>query len=380
MRFERTQQQPKKTMDYGRLILGETVMKPHEAFSMIESLLSHSVVKELDLVYPGKYEFRMHDSHAQRLPVHSYDRYIGIEWPATVAYVTSPSQRVTEPEGPLVSLEHPLYTDARRAIKEWIGLDALGVSQLSNGLAVFLPDFRLRIKRTLLSEGSAVVSLEGDKDVLAKTVFKAGLGYGNDYIVPAIRRKRSEAVVDLPRGIPSTFDLFVLHEQSGEVLDWQEVYTRWTEFPKNVEFSIPGQQVMRLVEGGETDTVEFKGNLGSGEEFIESVISFANTGDGAILVGVDDNAVVIGITSPEKEKQRAIDMVNDTIEPIPKMRIDQITIEGKEILIVAIQKGENRPYMHKTRHVGFIRRAGTDRLMGRVEFDEIYGGRSSGIR
>ncbi len=379
MRFEKTRHEPKQTMDYGRLILGETVVEPTEAFSVIESLLAHSMVKEPDLVYPGKYEFRMHDSHAQRLPVHSYDRFLGIDWPATVAYLTSPSQHVTEPEGPLVSLDYPLYTDARRAIREWIGLDALGVSQLSNGLAIFVPDFRLRIKRTLLSEGSAVVSLEGEKQVLANAAFKAGLGYGNDYVVPEISRKRGDTVVDLPRGIPQTFDLFVLQGETGEVLDWQEVYTAWTELPKNFEFSIPGQQITRLIEGGERDAVEFKANLGSGDEFIESVISFANTGEGAILVGVDDNAVIVGVPSPEREEQRIVDMVNDTIEPIPKIRIEQITVAGKEVLLVIVQKGENPPYLHKIRHVGFIRRAGTDRLMGRVEFDEIYSGRS-GIR
>ena len=110
------------------------------------------------------------------------------------------------------------------------------------------------------------------------------------------------------------------------------------------------------------------------------MISFANTGEGVILVGVDDNAVIVGVASPEREKQRIVDMVNDTIEPIPKTRIEQIAVGGKEVLLVIVQKGENPPYLHKTRHVGYIRRGGTDRLMGRVEFDEIYSGRSSGIR
>jgi hypothetical protein len=108
MRFERSEREPAPAMDYGRLILGDTVVEPSEAFSMMESLLAHSIVREPDLVYPGKFEFTMHDSHALRLPVHSYDRYLGTEWPSTVAYVRSGSQHVVEPVGPLVSLEHPL--------------------------------------------------------------------------------------------------------------------------------------------------------------------------------------------------------------------------------------------------------------------------------
>jgi len=78
MRFEGTRRESKKPMDYGRLLLGETVVDPSEALSMAESLLAHSMVKEPDLVYPGKYELKMHDSYAQRLPAHSYDRYLGI--------------------------------------------------------------------------------------------------------------------------------------------------------------------------------------------------------------------------------------------------------------------------------------------------------------
>ena len=51
-----------------------------------------------------------------------------------------------------------------------------------------------------------------------QAAFKAGLGYGNDYVVPEISRKRGDTVVDLPRGIPQTFDLFVLQGETGEVL------------------------------------------------------------------------------------------------------------------------------------------------------------------
>ncbi len=47
---------------------------------------------------------------------------------------------------------------------------------------------------------------------------------------------------------------------------------------------------------GENDSVEFEQATCDSAEFVESVVAFANSGDGVILLGVDDNANVVGVS------------------------------------------------------------------------------------
>lgn len=299
----------------------------------------------------------------------SFDRYVGTEWPSTVAQVYSGTHHVTDPSGPVVSVAHPLYTDARQAISDWIGW---GSGDLGNAVGVVLPTFCIRIERTSLFEKHATVEITAEESLRPRIVLKAGLGYGNDYVTPLIRAEDERYIVDFPRGIPSSFDAFILDRETGKVLDWQEFYTSWSELPKNVEFSVPEQQLAHFIDMGESNAVEFKETLDDGSEFAETVVAFANTGDGVIFVGVDDNATVVGVTSPAKEKERILNFVESYCEPTPPVDVQVATIQGKEILAVYVSKGRDPPYVHRSRGVVYVRRGGTDRPAKRSDLDELY--------
>lgn len=369
VRFERTARQAEPARDYGRILLGEDVVEPGRAIEIVQSLLATSSVDGYDFHYPGKYELRLHEAHAKGLPVPSFDRFVATEWPSTVAQVYSGTYHVNDPDGPVVSVAHPLYTDAKRAISDWLGW---GSSSLGNAVGVVLPDFRIRIERTSVFENHAKVAITAEGALLPNLVFKAGLGYGNDYVTPSIRMENEGFIVEFPRGIPSRFDVFILDRETGKVLDWQEFYTSWSELPKNVEFSVPEQQLAYFIELGESNTVEFKENLNDGSEFAETVVAFANTGDGVIFVGVDDNATIVGVTSPAKEKERILNFVESYCEPTPPVNVQVATIRGKDIVAVQVSKGRDPPYVHRSRGVVYVRRGGTDRPAKRADLDELY--------
>lgn len=369
IRFERARKQAEPTRDYGRIVLGEAVAGPDQAIEIVQSLLATSSVEGFDFHYPGKYELRPNEAHAKGLPVPSFDRYVGTEWPSTVAQVYSGTHHVTDPSGPVVSVAHPLYTDARRAISDWIGW---GSGDLGNAVGVVLPTFCIRIERTSLFEKHATVEITAEESLRPRIVLKAGLGYGNDYVTPLIRAEDERYIVDFPRGIPSSFDAFILDRETGKVLDWQEFYTSWNELPKNVEFSVPEQQLAHFIDMGESNAVEFKETLDDGSEFAETIVAFANTGDGVIFVGVDDNATIVGVTSPAKEKERILNFVESYCEPTPPVDVQVATIQGKEILAVYVSKGRDPPYVHRSRGVVYVRRGGTDRPAKRSDLDELY--------
>ncbi len=179
-----------------------------------------------------------------------------------------------------------------------------------------------------------------------------------------------------PEYFPDLLCAFLLDTQSHEVIDWANIHTGYSELPFQVKFDVPEQQVAHLIEGGESQAVEFKKELGKGDEFVESVVAFANSGDGVVLIGVDDHGQVIGVHNTENEIGRITNVCNDVCEPTPGYRIETVVIGDKSILLVRVAKGDNPPYFHKNRHVVYVRKGASDRIVGRVELDEILSKRT----
>lgn len=98
---------------------------------------------------------------------------------------------------------------------------------------------------------------------------------------------------------------------------------------------------MRFVEG---ETVELKSMVV--DDIKKEVIAFANCKGGTIYVGVADDGSVVGVDVPDETLRRISDMVRDCIKPDVTMFVNYRTekIEGKEIVVVEVQKGTAGPY------------------------------------
>ena len=80
---------------------------------------------------------------------------------------------------------------------------------------------------------------------------------------------------------------------------------------------------------GESLTVEYK------REYIDdikkTIIAFANTDGGELLIGVDDDGTVLGVDDPKPDVTTFL-------------RVESRTIQGKSIISVSVQKGTACPY------------------------------------
>ena len=95
---------------------------------------------------------------------------------------------------------------------------------------------------------------------------------------------------------------------------------------------------------GESLTVEYK------REYIDdikkTIIAFANTDGGELLIGVDDDGTVLGVDDPDDVMLKVTNSARDTIKPDVTifMRVESRTIQGKSIISVSVQKGTACPY------------------------------------
>ena len=91
-------------------------------------------------------------------------------------------------------------------------------------------------------------------------------------------------------------------------------------------------------------TTEFKREYT--EDIKKTVIAFANTRGGEILIGVEDDGTVIGVPEVDETMFKASNALRDSIKPDITMFLlcEKREMDGKDIVAVSVQKGTSCPY------------------------------------
>lgn len=122
------------------------------------------------------------------------------------------------------------------------------------------------------------------------------------------------------------------------------------------------------IKSGESKNVEFKIMLpDDSKKYVKTIVAFANTSGGKIIIGVDDvtrNIVGVEPSSVFGIMDKIANAVSDMCAPqiIPDVTFQ--TIEGKCIVQIEIYPGQNRPYYIRSmgkENGTYIRVAGTSR-------------------
>jgi hypothetical protein len=108
---------------------------------------------------------------------------------------------------------------------------------------------------------------------------------------------------------------------------------------------------------GEGQAVEFKRGLsdvsgksgGPERELLESIASFANTNDGVILIGVDDDGNVRGLPPSYRQRdrfdQKIHQMVRSHIKPAPPIQIGFESVQGGNVAKISVARGDEPVYL-----------------------------------
>jgi ATP-dependent DNA helicase RecG len=143
----------------------------------------------------------------------------------------------------------------------------------------------------------------------------------------------------------------------------------------------------RILKGEDLHT-EFKESLPDNEDIAKSIVCFANTDGGQLIVGVSDNGDIIGVENIDELLRRIDDIAYNRCEP--PVTIIQETLPGKNktILIINVPKGDQRPYrtasgLYYIRSTNRCRQASRQELLRlfqateSIYFDEIELSRTS---
>lgn len=101
--------------------------------------------------------------------------------------------------------------------------------------------------------------------------------------------------------------------------------------------------IKELIESGEGLQLDFKQLIQNPRKIAKSMVSFANTHGGDLLIGVRDNGSISGIKSEDEIHMLEL-AASFHCRPEVIYTVEEIIIEGKTILKVNIPKGKDKPY------------------------------------
>ena len=119
---------------------------------------------------------------------------------------------------------------------------------------------------------------------------------------------------------------------------------------------------------GESKNMEYKVTLpDKSEKYMKTIVAFANTQGGKLIVGVDDKThEIVGVENEIlfQLMDGIANAISDSCMPQIIPDIEPQTVEGKTVIVVSVEAGKNRPYYLKSRgkeNGTYIRVAGTSR-------------------
>ncbi|WP_439582848.1 AlbA family DNA-binding domain-containing protein [Dyadobacter bucti] len=104
------------------------------------------------------------------------------------------------------------------------------------------------------------------------------------------------------------------------------------------------KSIIQIIKRGEGLTTEFKRTIDSAFKIAKTIVSFANTSGGRLLVGISDTGAILGVNSELKELQKLEKATGELIEPKIMVQIKTVQLDGKMILAVEIEESPDKPH------------------------------------
>ena len=114
------------------------------------------------------------------------------------------------------------------------------------------------------------------------------------------------------------------------------------------ELSIPSEMSVNdlrsLVKTGEGTYLEFKRTLSSARKIVREIAAFANTNGGNLLVGVDDDKSLIGVSGYHEEEFVLHQAAYEMCRPAVPIQIEIIHfLADRDIMLVRVPEMEEKP-------------------------------------
>ncbi len=293
-------------------------------------------------------------------------------------YLNTMINFVNQPNETFMKVGLPYYPDIDTAIFHELELGSKIRHPIESRLEVIIPDYRAKIAKVVIDgdDKSVILNVDSVGIPLENIIVKYYCSYTNkkaEYNKEDIRLHNGVTKLSVDGEI--LFMNIVILSQDNEVLDYRNFnYAFLDDYNGTVEVKGSGSTISYLIKSGESQRLEFKTGLDNKDDFVETVVAYANKNNGIILVGVDNKGNIIGLKEQyEKAKTKIENWIGDSCMPKPSFTVELVRSQDKEIAIVTVNEGDitSKPFALNGNKF-FIRANSTDRQMDRVEIEKIF--------
>jgi len=127
------------------------------------------------------------------------------------------------------------------------------------------------------------------------------------------------------------------------------------------------EELYRILSEGEDYKNQFKLNFESIDKLSREIVAFLNADGGIIYIGITNAGEIEGLTQEQIDKlnQWISNASKNNIYPSVALKTQTLNCEGKNILIIYVPRGENKPYAVKNKEVWI--KSGSDKRLATVE-------------
>ena len=128
------------------------------------------------------------------------------------------------------------------------------------------------------------------------------------------------------------------------------------------------EEIRRLIEEGEGQNLEFKSSFNSG--VIETLVAFANSGGGNVVIGLDDKRAATGLTMNAESGQNWVNEVKSKTQPSLVPDLKTYRLEKSQIAVLSVQEYPIKPVAFKGR--SFKRVGNSNHLLSMQEAADMH--------
>ncbi|MBA7526112.1 hypothetical protein ES705_18272 [subsurface metagenome] len=355
-----------ETLDYGDFVMIEDIISVND----LAKKLGHLITEEKFTIKGHTLQKDESIYFEKERPVESGNELFNVGWSADWYMVRINERSRTHIQSePLLTLKNPLFPDAYHAIKSWIGLDLLGHDGLIGKIIILLPNYRAKIKSVKINSKQLDIEVETKeialKDILGKVWCE---GEEGEETQEDISFDQPQKTISVEYTLKDVY-VYLLSKSRGEVIDYWQWLSR--RFPKEMRMDMTTDEILELIKNGENQQVEFKEEEVKADKLAKELVAFANTNDGIILMGVDDEGNIKGVDDTKGFEGTIRDIAQNNCNPSIQLRTVECDINNKKILLIFVPQGRHKPYQRRTDGKIFVRRGSTSRSPDPTEVKEL---------
>lgn len=108
------------------------------------------------------------------------------------------------------------------------------------------------------------------------------------------------------------------------------------------------QEILKIIKQGENEKAEFKESFS--DETVETLVAFANSKGGRVLLGVNDKQKIIGVKTGKESLQKIVNEVKQKTDYKIIPEIEALTMNSKTIIVLSISEYPSKPLSFKGKY------------------------------